>query len=163
MNHETRLIPIEALTRGPGHHFFGYYDKSPWDASGGYILGMQVEFIDRPSRPDDTLALGMIDTAEDNRWQPLDDAGCCKTRASRSACATDQLCKGRHRQVQTAYVRSQSGRAGDRFARRAAPKQHGVRPSVLAALNLPGIAVASHVVLAVWQPPETKKRPAVMG
>ena len=31
-----------ALTQGPGHHFFGYYDKCPWDLSGRYLLDLVV-------------------------------------------------------------------------------------------------------------------------
>jgi len=61
-----------ALTEGPQHHFFGYYDKCPWDATGRYVLGMQASFMDRPPRGDDALTLGLIDTAADNTWRPLD-------------------------------------------------------------------------------------------
>jgi hypothetical protein len=30
--------PIRSLTIGPHYHFFGYYDKSPWDPTGRYML-----------------------------------------------------------------------------------------------------------------------------
>jgi hypothetical protein len=26
--------PVDNLTCGPRHHFFGYYDKCPWDSTG---------------------------------------------------------------------------------------------------------------------------------
>ena len=60
-----------AVTRGPAHHFFGYYEKTPWDATGRYLLAMQTTFIDRPPTPDDVAAIGLIDAAEGNAWQPI--------------------------------------------------------------------------------------------
>lgn len=64
----ARLTPV---THGPAHHFFGYYDKSPWDASGRWLLGMKAAFMDRPPGPEDELEIGMIDTASGNEWVPL--------------------------------------------------------------------------------------------
>ena len=61
-----------ALTAGPAHHFFGYYDKCPWDATGRYVLGMEAGFMDRPPRVDDALVVGLIDTREGNSWTSLD-------------------------------------------------------------------------------------------
>ena len=31
-------VPARAVTKGPKHHWFGYYDKSPWSADGRYLL-----------------------------------------------------------------------------------------------------------------------------
>ena len=59
------------ITTGPNHHFFGYYEKCPWDRSGRYHLAMEVPFIDRMPKADDVLTAGMIDLAEGNRFQPL--------------------------------------------------------------------------------------------
>jgi hypothetical protein len=70
----TPFIPspeAHAVTYGPFHHFFGYYDKSPWDASGRWILGMRSRFMDRPPAADDVLEIGVIDTEERNAWCPL--------------------------------------------------------------------------------------------
>jgi hypothetical protein len=63
--------PITRITAGPLHHFFGYYDKTPWDASGRYILALRVPFNDRPPRPEDIAVIGMLDTQDGYRWQPL--------------------------------------------------------------------------------------------
>ena len=30
--------PLVAVTSGPKHHFFGYYEKSPWNASQTLLL-----------------------------------------------------------------------------------------------------------------------------
>lgn len=59
------------MTRGPGFHFFGYYDKSPWDASGRYLLGLETTFMDRPPTAEDEATVGLIDSAAGNAWRPL--------------------------------------------------------------------------------------------
>ena len=40
-------VPQRPLTAGPGHHWFGYYDKLQFDPSGRYVLGMKVGFEGR--------------------------------------------------------------------------------------------------------------------
>jgi len=65
------LVEICAVTRGPKHHFFGYYDKCPWDKTGRYMIGLETEFMDRPPGPKDKAVIGLIDTEKDNLWQPL--------------------------------------------------------------------------------------------
>ncbi len=68
---EEKFLPVQRLTEGPFYHFFGYYDKFPWDITGRYILGMQVSFMNRPPTPEDVLVIGLTDTKEGNRWRPL--------------------------------------------------------------------------------------------
>ncbi len=63
--------PVRGLTRGPKCHFFGYYDKSPWDATGRYVLGLETTFMDRPPTPKDRAVIGLIDKAEENTWRPI--------------------------------------------------------------------------------------------
>jgi hypothetical protein len=65
-------VPVRAVTRGPDHHFFGYYEKSPWDATGRFILAMEAAFPDRMPTADDPLTVGMIDTHDGDRFVPLD-------------------------------------------------------------------------------------------
>ncbi len=60
-----------AVTRPPGHHFFGYYDKLPWDVTGRYLLALETSFIDRPPTTDDRTVIGRVDLAEGCRWEPL--------------------------------------------------------------------------------------------
>lgn len=59
------------VTTGPRHHFFGYYDKCPWDATGRYLLGLETTFMDRPPGADDRAVIGLIDIRDDRRWHPL--------------------------------------------------------------------------------------------
>ncbi len=68
----TEHLPVTRLTDGPLHHWFGYYDKFPWDATGRYVLTMEVDFGDRPLRADDQVTICMIDLHEDRRLIPLD-------------------------------------------------------------------------------------------
>lgn len=58
---DATRFPVRAVTRGPAHHWFGYYEKSPWDASGRWLLAMEVGFAGRAPRPDDMVRLGRID------------------------------------------------------------------------------------------------------
>jgi hypothetical protein len=34
---DVRDVPVRAVTSGPWHHSFGYYDKTPWDSTGRYL------------------------------------------------------------------------------------------------------------------------------
>ena len=74
-NSRVASVNIQAVTRGPKHHFFGYYDKSCWDASGRWILGQESGFMDRPPRLGDKLVIGVIDTHNDYTWHPLAETG----------------------------------------------------------------------------------------
>lgn len=56
----------EAVTDGDRFHFFGYYDKSPWDASGRCLLALEADFMDRRPGPDDVARVCVIDTQEGN-------------------------------------------------------------------------------------------------
>lgn len=50
-------------TNGEYNHFFGYYDKSPFDASGTRMLCHRVDFDGRPVEPEDTATVGYWDTS----------------------------------------------------------------------------------------------------
>jgi hypothetical protein len=62
------LPPIRALTHGPKHHWFGYYDKWEFDPTSRYVLGMEVDFEHRSPRPDDVIRIGMVDLNDEDRW-----------------------------------------------------------------------------------------------
>ncbi len=63
--------PPQPVTSGPKHHFFGYYDKCPWDATGRYLLAHETAFMGRPPEPADEAVVGLIDTREGNAWRPF--------------------------------------------------------------------------------------------
>ena len=52
---------VRAVTRGPRHHFFGYYDKSCWDGGGRRLLCLETEFLARPPTAADSAAVGVVD------------------------------------------------------------------------------------------------------
>lgn len=59
------------VTFGPKHHFFGYYEKSPWNASQSLLLAHEASFNDRAPNAEDRLTVGIIHTQDRNRFQPL--------------------------------------------------------------------------------------------
>jgi len=61
----------QALTTGPHHHWFGYYDKLQFSPSGRFVLGMEVDFEHRSPMPEDEVTIGMIDLEDQNRWIDL--------------------------------------------------------------------------------------------
>lgn len=65
-------VPARAVTRGPKHHFFGYYDKCPWNLSGRILLAMEIDFCDRQPKPGEALTVGMVDLNDNDRYVPLD-------------------------------------------------------------------------------------------
>ena len=68
---EVDQMSVHRVTEGPLHHFFGYYDKSPWSADGRYLLAMENAFADRNPTLSDPLTVGVIDLEEERRFEPL--------------------------------------------------------------------------------------------
>jgi hypothetical protein len=62
---------LRAVTAGPGHHFFGYYDKSPWNASGSLLLAHEAPFNDRAPCAADAVKVGVVRLDRGNAFQPL--------------------------------------------------------------------------------------------
>lgn len=63
--------PVRALTKGPAHHFFGYYDKTPWNASGSLVLAHEAAFGDRAPGAQDAVAVGVVRPGSAGRFEPL--------------------------------------------------------------------------------------------
>ena len=62
-----RECPVVFKTHGPGHHFFGYYDKSPFDRSERRLLSHRASFdFKRLPKADDVVTIGYwsMDTGE---------------------------------------------------------------------------------------------------
>jgi len=64
-------VSVQPVTHGPKHHFFGYYDKCPWDRSDGRMLAMQIGFCDRQPKPGEKLSVGMV-ALDSGRYIELD-------------------------------------------------------------------------------------------
>lgn len=64
-------VSMRAITQGPAHHWFGYYDKLEFDPSGRYVLGMETTFENRSPEPDDVIKVGMVDLEDGDRWIEL--------------------------------------------------------------------------------------------
>lgn len=52
-------------------HFFGYYDRCPWDLSNRWVLGLGVSGVTRPPSADDTAALTVLDSCGDEPAREL--------------------------------------------------------------------------------------------
>jgi hypothetical protein len=61
---QTNLIECRTrtLTRGPKHHFFGYYGICPWNKSGRHLVCLESAFQDRMPEPNETAAIGLVDS-----------------------------------------------------------------------------------------------------
>lgn len=67
----TTFPPSRVITKGPGHHWFGYYDKLQFDPTNRFVLGMKVEFEHRSPVADDEIEVGMVDLQDKDQWIPL--------------------------------------------------------------------------------------------
>lgn len=65
------LPPIRQITRGPGFHWFGYYDKLQFSPDNRFVLGNKVGFEHRSPTAEDEIEVGMVDLHEHDRWIPL--------------------------------------------------------------------------------------------
>lgn len=68
---DAALPPIRPLTRGPKFHWFGYYDKFQFDPADRLVLCNEVDFEHRSPTADDSIAVGMVDTADGDKWIEL--------------------------------------------------------------------------------------------
>jgi len=66
-----KLPPVRAITRPPGFHWFGYYDKLQFDPTSRYALGVEGSFEHRLPAPEDHLKVGIVDTEDGDRWTEL--------------------------------------------------------------------------------------------
>lgn len=65
-------VNVRRVTHGPGHWFFGYYDKCPWNRAGRHLLAMHCEFAGRQPEPGERLTLGLIDLHAPDHFTPFD-------------------------------------------------------------------------------------------
>lgn len=68
-------LKIQQLTSGSKHHFFGYIGQCrtiPWNSSGRYILGLEIDSIHRMPKPEEAATILIIDTQDNNKIIHLD-------------------------------------------------------------------------------------------
>jgi len=66
-----RHAPTRAITSGLPH-FFGYYDKTPWNADDTLLLAGEADFQDRPPTARDVLRLGIVDpSSASGTFEPI--------------------------------------------------------------------------------------------
>ena len=68
------LPPVRTITRGPKHHWFGYYDKWQFDPPDRFVLGMEVDFEHRSPTADDVVRIGMVDLENNDEWIELGES-----------------------------------------------------------------------------------------
>jgi len=71
MTISEHLCPVKRVTEGPAFHFFGYYDKCPWDRRGRLLLANESAFMGRNPTLNDPLTIGVIDLERGNTFEPL--------------------------------------------------------------------------------------------
>ena len=68
-------LKIEQVTSGTTHHFFGYIGQCrtiPWNASGQYIVGLEIDTIHRMPLPGEAATIILVDTYDENRILRVD-------------------------------------------------------------------------------------------
>ena len=63
--------PVRQITRGPGFHWFAYYDKQQFSPDNRFVLGNKVHFEHRSPTADDVIEVGMVDLDDNDKWIPL--------------------------------------------------------------------------------------------
>jgi hypothetical protein len=63
--------PIRQITRGPGFHWFGYYDKLQFSPDNRFVLGNKVGFEHRSPTVEDEIEVGMVALHDHDCWIPL--------------------------------------------------------------------------------------------
>ncbi len=63
--------PTRVITKGPGFHWFGYYDKLQFSPDNRFVLSNKVHFQHRSPTADDVIEVGMVDLQNKDEWIPL--------------------------------------------------------------------------------------------
>ena len=62
------LPPVRAIVRGPKFHWFGYYDRLQFYATGRYLLCNEVGFEHCSTTAGNTIRIGIMDLGETRDW-----------------------------------------------------------------------------------------------
>ena len=66
-----KFPPTRVITKGPGFHWFAYYDKLQFSPDNRFVLSNKVSFEHRSPTADDEIEVGMVDLQEKDKWIPL--------------------------------------------------------------------------------------------
>ncbi|MCP4287645.1 MAG: hypothetical protein GY792_24940 [Gammaproteobacteria bacterium] len=67
----SQYCPIRRVGAGPEHHFFGYYNKHPWDHSGRYLLAQQVPMFSADLTGKESAEVGFFDLQDNDRFYSI--------------------------------------------------------------------------------------------
>jgi hypothetical protein len=67
----SRPCPIRRVGDGSRHHFFGYYNKHPWDRTGRYLLAQQVPMFTADLTGKESAEVGFFDLEDNDRFHPV--------------------------------------------------------------------------------------------
>ena len=70
----NQYVLTRFITKGPKHHWFGYYDKLEFDPSGRFVLTNQVNFEGRSPTENDVIKVGVIDIEDGDKWIELGES-----------------------------------------------------------------------------------------
>jgi len=71
MTARRKDVPCRRVGNNGKHHFFGYYNKSNWDARGELLLAHEVPWRDAPLTPEQEATVGYFDLANGQTFQPV--------------------------------------------------------------------------------------------
>ena len=63
--------PVRRVGSGGGHHFFGYYNKHPWDSTGRYLLAQRVAMRTADLGGGEIAEVGFFDLQDGDRFHAL--------------------------------------------------------------------------------------------
>lgn len=66
-----KFPPTRVITKGPGFHWFAYYDKLQFSPDNRFVLSNKVGFEHRSPTADDEIEVGMVDLQDGDKWIPL--------------------------------------------------------------------------------------------
>lgn len=66
-----KTCPVRQLGAGQAHHFFGYYNKTPWHRSQPYVLANQYGSMDADLTPDVIATVGYFDVSDNDRFNKI--------------------------------------------------------------------------------------------
>ena len=70
----SEQVPVRAITRGPGFHWFGYYDKLQFNPASRLALAQEINLEHRSPTAADVVKVGMVDLCDHDRWIELGES-----------------------------------------------------------------------------------------